>query len=178
MTDPRTACRIPIPSARISSYIRKTPEPNTRTHRTHKALPAPLTPKCLNSLHPFADAPLAAPTLWHAQSHVARLAVRVPAVHRKSDIVIPEVELAVAPYADFARLLRFVRFGHRGREERVAALRAEEMLLVVRALPKRRIVQRDEALVDDRRLALIAPRREALKHSIPSVQLDTRDDSN
>ena len=47
-------------------------------------------------------------------------------------------------------------------QERIATLRAEEVLFMVRAFAKLGIIQRDETLVDDRRLAVVALGREQL----------------
>lgn len=58
------------------------------------------------------------------------------------------------PLAGFAR--------GRRREEWVAALGAEEVLLVVRAFPECWVIECDEPLVDDGRLAGIALRSECL----------------
>lgn len=108
---------------------------------------------------------------------MARLAVRVPAEHREADLVPVliqrDVERAVALDADLVRVLvrvrvtvergplaRFAR--GRRREEWVAALGAEEVLFVVCAFPECGVVERDEPLVDDGRLAGIALRSECL----------------
>ncbi len=88
---------------------------------------------------------------------MARLAVRVALVHRESNIVV-----RVRRERTIARERARRRARGRRREKRVAALRAKEVLLVVRPLPQLGVVQRDEPLVDDRRLAVVAPRRESL----------------
>lgn len=125
------------------------------THRTREALPAPLPPKCLYSLHPVPDTLLALLALRHAQPYVARLAVWVAAVHGEAHVVVCR-ELAIT--CERARR----RAGICGREERVTTLGAEEVLLVVCALAQLGIVERDEPLVDDGRLAVVASRRELL----------------
>lgn len=133
-------------------------ETTRATHSTHKARPAPLPPERLHRTVPLADALLAPLALRHAQPHVARLAVRVPAVHGEAHVVVRK-----GPVAAHRQVLFPVSLGwRRRREERVAALCAEEMLLVIRPLPERGVVQCDEPLVDDRRLAGVAPRREVL----------------
>ena len=82
---------------------------------------------------------------------MARLAVRVALVHREADVVFrARSECAVS--RECARRCTWLR----GWEERISALGAEEVLLVVRPLPQLGIVERDEALVDDRRLAMVA----------------------
>ena len=47
-------------------------------------------------------------------------------------------------------------------EERVTAFGAEEVLFVVGPVSQLRVFERDEAFVDDRRLAVITPRSEFL----------------
>lgn len=97
---------------------------------------------------------------------MARLAVRVPAEHGEPDAgVVRKVAVAADRHAGGARGAR-----GGGREERVAALGAEEVLLVVRSLAEPVVVERDEALVDDRRLAVVAPWREYLPpHHINTI---------
>lgn len=157
------AARSPTRPQRTIS-ARPDPDRSMHTHRTHEALPAPLRAERLDRAHPVADAPPALLALRHPQAHVARLAVRVPAVHGEPDVVVRELPVA----ADRDRAAGAAR-GARGRrrEERVAALGAEEVLLVVRALPERLVVERDEPLVHDRRLAVVAPRREDLSPPSP-----------
>ena len=85
------------------------------------------------------------------------LAIRVALVHRETDVVLrARGERAVA--CECARRCTWLRRW----EERVSALGTEEVLLVVRSLPQLGIVERDEPLIDDHRLAVVAPRRELL----------------
>ena len=85
---------------------------------------------------------------------MARLAVWVPAVDGEADVVSRERTVARERARGRTRLRR--------RQERVAALGAEEVLFVVCALAELGVVERDEALVDDRRLAVVASRCELL----------------
>ena len=94
----------------------------------------------------------------HPQADVARLAVRVSLIHREADVVLRARRKRTIACERTRRRAWVCR-----REERVPALGAEEVLLVVSPLPQLRVVQRDEPLVDDRRLAVVAPRRELLR---------------
>ncbi|THH21160.1 hypothetical protein EW146_g333 [Bondarzewia mesenterica] len=123
------------------------------THRASETLPAPLAPQCLDGLHSRANWLLAPLALGRAQAHVARLAIWVPVVHREADTVVHEH--AIAGEGQLAPISA-------GRQERVPALRAEEMRLVICPLAQLRIVERNKPLVDDCRLAVIAPRRKVL----------------
>jgi hypothetical protein len=53
--------------------------------------------------------------------------------------------------------------GHRGSQEGISALRTEKVLYVIRALAKCWIIQTDELLLDDGRLARVALGGEHLK---------------
>jgi hypothetical protein len=151
MTDPRKVSRIP---KRNSALNQK--EERIVAYRATKALPTPLPAEGLDGLVPVSDAPLAFLAFGQPEAHVARLAVRVPAVHGETDIV--RDKCAVARKCEFA-----LGSGERRRQERVAAFCAEEMLLVVSALPaKLWIIQRDETLLHDGRLAAVAPRGKVL----------------
>jgi hypothetical protein len=86
---------------------------------------------------------------------VAALAVRVTLVHGEADVIV--LERAVAGDGEVEPTVTLGARARR-REERVAALGAEEVLLVVRPLAERIVVERDEALVNDRRLAMVATR--------------------
>lgn len=87
---------------------------------------------------------------------MAHFTVRVTLVHRKRDIVV--LELAIPINIELAR----ARCVPRGREERISTLGAKEMLLVVCPLPKRRIIEGNEPLVDDGGFTLEASRGELL----------------
>lgn len=108
---------------------------------------------------------------------MARLAVRMPAEHREAHLVPVliqrDVERAVALDADLVRVLVRVRVAvecgplagfarGRRREEWVAALCTEEVLFVVCPFPECWVIECDEPLVDDGRLAGIALRSECL----------------
>jgi len=132
----------------------------------------PLPAERLGCLCAVADREPAPFAPRRAQLDVAVLAVRVPAVDRERDRpraigVARALELAVAGERQLAELFRrrgggAVVVGDLGREEWVAALGAEEVLLVIRPLAELGIVQRDKAFVDDRGLAVVAPRSEFL----------------
>ena len=111
---------------RVISPHRPHAEQIASTHRTREARPAVLAAERLDGLHAVADALLALGALGHAQAHVARLAVWVPAVDGEADVVVRERAVARERARGRARLRR--------RQERVAALGAEEVLLVVGAL--------------------------------------------
>lgn len=108
---------------------------------------------------------------------MTRLAVRVPAEHREAHLVPVliqrDVERAVAFDADLVRVLVRMRMAvecgplagfarGRRREEWVAALCTEEVLFVVCPFPECWVIECDEPLVDDGRLAGIALRSECL----------------
>lgn len=87
---------------------------------------------------------------------MACLTVRVPSVHGESNVVRDERAVARE------RKLATLGGGKCRRQERVPALGAKEVLLVVRALSELRVVQRDEALLHDCRFAAIASWRKIL----------------
>jgi hypothetical protein len=124
------------------------------THRAHEALPAELAAERLDGLHALAERAAAARALGQAEVDVAALAVRVALVDREADVLVRKRAIARERARARARTRR--------RQERVAALGAEEVLLVVRARAERGVVERDVRLVDDRRLAVVAVRREQL----------------
>lgn len=147
------------------------------THSTNKALEAPLSPERLNRSHSVSNTTLARFALRRAQPHMARLTVRMPAEHREAHLVPVliqrDVERAVAFDADLVRVLVRMRMAvecgplagfarGRRREEWVAALCTEEVLFVVCPFPKCWVIECDEPLVDDGRLAGIALRSECL----------------
>lgn len=74
-------------------------------------------------------------------------------VHRKTDVVLVSLEDTVSSEAAVRR---------RRSQERITALSAEEMLLVIRPFPELRVVECDEQLVDDGGLTVVAARREFL----------------
>jgi hypothetical protein len=87
---------------------------------------------------------------------MARFAVRVSAINGEPDVVRDERTVA--------RECQLALGGReRRRQEGVPALGAEEVLLVIRALPSQlRVVERDETLFDDGRLATVTPRGKVL----------------
>jgi hypothetical protein len=115
-----------------------------------------------HGLHPVPNGTLAFLTFRRAKPDMAGLAIRVSFVHRETDIVVLEFAIAFERDATSRALGNLAING--GSQERVATLGAKEMLFVVCALSELRVIQRDEALVHNRRLAVIAPRREALHH--------------
>jgi len=112
-------------------------------------------------LHTIPNAGLAFFAFRRAESYVTRLAIRVSLVHGKADIVV--LKLAIAFECDASRTLCVLTI-NAWRQERVTALRAEEMLLVIRALSKLWVVKGNKAFIHNRRLAMIAPRRKTLDH--------------
>jgi hypothetical protein len=112
-------------------------------------------------LHTVPNAFLASLAFRGAEPYVTRLAIWVSLVHGKADIVV--LKLAIAFECDAPRTLCGLTINAR-RQERVAALRAEEMLLVICALSKLRIIKRNEALIHNGCLAVIAPWRKTLDH--------------
>lgn len=100
---------------------------------------------------------------------MARLAIRVALVHRKAYIVLRACgECPVA--GERAR----GRTGRSWGEEGITALRAKEVLLMVRALAQLGVVERDEALVHNRGLAVVTSRREVLCIKDCHVQVSQR----
>jgi len=128
----------------------------TETYCANKALPAPFPSECFYSAHAISDAPFTRLAFGHTKPHMANFTVRVTLVHRKRDIVV--LELAIPIDIELAR----ARCVPRGREERISTLGAKEMLFVVCPLPKRRIIEGNESLVDDGGFTLEASRGELL----------------
>ena len=115
----------------------------------------------LYGLHPVPNALLAPFTFRGAESYVTRLAIRVSLVHGKADIVVLKLAITLEcdpPCALFGLTI------NAWSQKRVATLRAEEMLLVVCALSKFRVIKSNEAFIYYGRLAVIAPWRETLDH--------------
>ena len=100
-----------------------TEEGSGRPYRANETLPAPLSAKRFDGPHSISNAPLALLALRHSQPHMTVLAIRVPPIHRESNIRIFEGSVSrEAPVAG--------RRGGRGKEG-ISAFRAEEMLFVV-----------------------------------------------
>ena len=100
---------------------------------------------------------------------MARLAVRMTAVHRKAHII--RLELAVARQGQLpAPLFSLFKIGARGCEKRVAAFSAEKVGFVVRPLPKGRVIETDEPLFNDGSLALVASGSKILQKQVVSVK--------
>jgi hypothetical protein len=86
---------------------------------------------------------------------MAALAVWIPLVHRKPDIVV----LKLSVPADVKLACSAAGFGPvPWCEERVPAFGAEEVLFVVGAFTKGRVIERDKPFVDDGSFAMIASR--------------------
>lgn len=113
----------------------------------------------LHGLHSVPDAVLAFFAFRGAESYVTRLAIWVSLVHGKADIVV--LKLAITLERDASRTLCVLTI-NAWRQEWVAALGAEEVLLVIRALSKLRVIKGNEAFIYNRRLAVIAPWRKTL----------------
>ena len=108
-------------------------------HLTHKTTPTPLHTQRLDGLHPISYALLTLPALGHTQAYVARLAVRVAAVHGEAYIVC----IAFTPIEG-------------RREERIPTLGTKEMLFVICPFSAQGwVIKCDEPLFDDRGLACI-----------------------
>ena len=112
-------------------------------------------------LHTVPNALLAFLAFRGAEPYVTRLAIWVSLVHGKADIVV--LKLAIAFERDAPRTLCVLTVNAR-RQERVATLRAEEMLLVICALSELRVVKGNETFIHNRRFAVIAPGRKTLDH--------------
>lgn len=78
---------------------------------------------------------------------MARLEVRVALVHGEPNVVLVALEVTVSSE---------LAVSGSGGQERITTLGAEEVLFVVRAFTKVRIVERDEHFINDRRLAMVA----------------------
>jgi hypothetical protein len=90
---------------------------------------------------------------------MARLAIRMPLVHREPHIIVLKHPVPADIQLPRPRRRRS-RAGRR--EERVPAFRTEKVLLVIRPLPKRRVVQANKALLNNGSFARVAPRSEVL----------------
>jgi hypothetical protein len=115
----------------------------------------------LYGLHTVPNALLAPFAFRGAESYVARLAIRVSLVHGKANIVV--LKLAITLECDAPCALCGLTI-NAWSQKRVATLRAEEMLLVVCALSKFRVIKCNEAFIYYGRLAVIASWRETLDH--------------
>jgi len=91
---------------------------------------------------------------------VTRLTIRVSLIHREANVVV--LKFAVPLERDAASGALRILAIDAGGQKRVPALGAKEMLFVVCALPEFWVIQSDETLVHNRRLAMIAPWCEAL----------------
>ena len=115
----------------------------------------------LYGLHTVPNPLLAFLAFRGAESYVTRLAIWVSLVHGKADIVV--LKLAIAFERHTPRTLCVLTINAR-RQERVTALGAEEMLLVICALSELGIIKGNEAFVHNRCLAVIASWRKTLDH--------------
>jgi hypothetical protein len=129
------------------------------TYGTAEALPVKFPTESLYGLHTVPNALLAPFAFRGAESYVTRLAIRVSLVHGEADIVV--LKLAITLECDAPRTLFRLTINAR-RQKRVAAFRAEEMLLMICALSKLRVVKGNEAFIHYRCLAVIAPWGETL----------------
>jgi len=82
------------------------------------------------------------------------LAIRVPLVHRKANIVI--LEFPVPTDVQFPSGIFGLGPVPRG-EEGISAFGTEEMLFVISAFAERWVVEGDETFIDDGGFAMIAP---------------------
>ena len=88
---------------------------------------------------------------------MTRLAVRMAFIDSEADVIL--LELAVAGNLQTLACVFAVRVTRdrlTRRQERIATFGAEEVLFVVRAFTKVRIVERDEHFINDRRLTMVA----------------------
>lgn len=92
-------------------------------YRANEALPTPLSAKRFNSPHPVSNARFALFALWHPQPHMTVFAIRVPLIHRESNVCI--FEDSVSREAPVTRC----RGGRR--KEGISTFCAEEVLFVV-----------------------------------------------
>ena len=107
--------------------------------------------------HTFSYALSTSPTLGGTQTNMTCFAIRMSFINGEANIIL-KVERAITMNRNFMSLpnsARRTRLGLGGREERIAAFGAEEMLFVVRPLSKCWVVECDEAFVDDGCLARI-----------------------
>lgn len=86
---------------------------------------------------------------------MARLAVRVAAIHREPHIV--RLKIAVPTHTQLPCTRR-----RRRRQERVSALGTKKVLFMIRPLPQRGVVQTDKPLLDNRSFTRIASGSEIL----------------
>ncbi len=108
---------------------------------------------------------LSAPTaFWCTQANVTRLAIRMAFKDGKTNVIL-KIKRAVAMNSDSLVLSECSRRpGLRLSwcKERITALGAEEVLLVIGSLSQCRIVQRNKPFINDWRLTVITLRREVL----------------
>ena len=101
----------------------ETEEGSGGPYRANETSPTPLSAKRFDGPHPISNALLALLTLRHSQPHMTVLAIRVPLVHRESNVRIFEDSISrEAPVAGCR--------GGRGKEG-ISTFRTEEMLFVV-----------------------------------------------
>lgn len=101
------------------------------TYGTAEALPVKFPTESLYGLHTVPNALLAPFAFRRAEPYVTRLAIRVSLVHGEADIVV--LKFAITLECDTLRTLFCLTINAR-RQKRVAAFRAEEMLLMICAL--------------------------------------------
>jgi hypothetical protein len=149
------------PDIRRVSQVREEHPKKDETYSTAEALPMIFPTERFHGLLPVPNDVLALLAFRRAEPHMAGLAIRVSFVHRETDIVV--LKFAVAFEGDAASRGASGDLAiNAGSQKWVSALGAEEMLFVVCAFSELRVIQRDEALVHNCRLAVIAPRRKAL----------------
>lgn len=131
------------------------------TYGTAEALPVKFPTESFYGLHTVPNALLAPFAFRGAESYVTRLAIRVSLVHSEADIVV--LKFAITLECDAPRTLFCLTIDAR-RQKRVAAFRAEEMLLMICALSEFWVIKGNEAFVHDRGLAVIASWGETLDY--------------
>jgi len=130
------------------------------TYSTTEALPVIFPAKSFHGLHTVPNDVLAPLAPRRAQPDVARLTIRVSLIHGEANVVI--LKFAIPLERDAAPGALRILAIDAGGQKRVPALGAEKVLFVVRALPKFWVIQCDETLVHNRRLAVITPWCKAL----------------
>jgi hypothetical protein len=141
-----------------SARLRKPKAEKNNVYLAYETLPTPFPSQSLHRAHSVPNGLFAPFALGHPQTDVTRLAVWVAFVYREPNVII-EVEFAITRDSQPPT-------PRRRREERVPTFRTEEMLLVIRPLPQRLVVQRNKPLVNNSCLAVIAARSKVLRDNL------------
>lgn len=142
-----------VAALRSPNVMFKSTRVRKNTYCASETLPTPLSSKRLHGPDPVPNALFTFLTLWHPQSHMTGLAVRVPSIYRKAYIIVSPFECSVSSETSASRTRR---------KEGVATFGAEKVLFVVGTFAELGIIEGDEDLVDDGSLTVVASWSELL----------------